>query len=351
MVAQPAHLPDEEGFSWLAMPICRGPQVCSYSHCWTRGLSCQCWRATHDIISLLNCKWSFYAHEEIGNIRDANGGTLLYKLDTVIKFRRWWCLQGFGLEDATGLSLNGDLDVQSVLKRIFPLHILALHRRNTSRCHQSGKPLPYQTIQSRFSYASCQREPFCWANGCAEDMDVRCPHVLEHCGRFLLLWYILYTHSNVLLINFSCAVLWTWADFSFSMQHGRNEVDMEFKKEEEFFGDIVIVSFMDSYDLVVLKTVVICKYGLCAIGSTYVRNLLLDAIVLNIDCFPPLWTLSLSQVHVVSARYIMKFDDDNFVRVQLVIPEVKKIPCSKSPYIGNMNYHHTPMRDGKWAVT
>lgn len=30
------------------------------------------------------------------------------------------CLQGFGLEDATGLSLNGDLDVQSVFAGTLP---------------------------------------------------------------------------------------------------------------------------------------------------------------------------------------------------------------------------------------
>lgn len=35
----------------------------------------------------------------------------------------------------------------------------------------------------------------------------------------------------------------------------------EVKKEAEFFRDIVIVPYMDTYDLVVLKTVAICEYG------------------------------------------------------------------------------------------
>lgn len=35
----------------------------------------------------------------------------------------------------------------------------------------------------------------------------------------------------------------------------------ELKKEADYFGDIVIVPFLDSYDLVVLKTVAICEYG------------------------------------------------------------------------------------------
>ncbi|KAG8098632.1 hypothetical protein GUJ93_ZPchr0013g37538 [Zizania palustris] len=99
--------------------------------------------------------------------------------------------------------------------------------------------------------------------------------------------------------------------------NGRKEVNAELKKEAEFFGDIVIVPFIDSYDLVVLKTVAICEYG----------------------------------VHVVSSRYIMKCDDDNFVRLDSVMAEVKKIPRGKSLYMGNMNYHHKPLRNGKWAVT
>lgn len=44
-------------------------------------------------------------------------------------------------------------------------------------------------------------------------------------------------------------------------QNGRKEVNVELKKEAEFFGDIVIVPYMDNYDLVVLKTIAICEYG------------------------------------------------------------------------------------------
>nr|XP_040255486.1 hydroxyproline O-galactosyltransferase GALT6-like [Aegilops tauschii subsp. strangulata] len=38
-------------------------------------------------------------------------------------------------------------------------------------------------------------------------------------------------------------------------------VSEELKKEAEFFGDIVLVPFMDSYDLIVLKTIAIAEYG------------------------------------------------------------------------------------------
>ena len=46
------------------------------------------------------------------------------------------------------------------------------------------------------------------------------------------------------------------------------EVNVELKKEAEFFGDIVIVPYLDNYDLVVLKTVAICEYGVSSVIIT-----------------------------------------------------------------------------------
>ena len=40
------------------------------------------------------------------------------------------------------------------------------------------------------------------------------------------------------------------------------------KKEAEYFGDIVILPFMDRYELVVLKTIAICEYGVRSICFT-----------------------------------------------------------------------------------
>ena len=45
---------------------------------------------------------------------------------------------------------------------------------------------------------------------------------------------------------------------------------MELMKEAEFFGDIVMVPFMDSYDLVVLKTLAICEYGVSLVSSSLI---------------------------------------------------------------------------------
>lgn len=53
----------------------------------------------------------------------------------------------------------------------------------------------------------------------------------------------------------------------------------------------------------------------------------------------------------MSAKYVMKCDDDTFVRLDAVMDEVKKVPEGKSLYIGNINYYHKPLRYGKWAVT
>lgn len=46
-----------------------------------------------------------------------------------------------------------------------------------------------------------------------------------------------------------------------SWQHGRKQVNVELIREAEYFGDIVMVPYMDNYDLVVLKTIAICEYG------------------------------------------------------------------------------------------
>ena len=58
-------------------------------------------------------------------------------------------------------------------------------------------------------------------------------------------------------------------------QHARKEVNVELKKEAEFFGDIVIVPYMDNYDLVVLKTVAISEYGVSSGMLLKLENLML----------------------------------------------------------------------------
>ncbi|XP_060196198.1 hydroxyproline O-galactosyltransferase GALT6-like [Lycium barbarum] len=196
---------------------------------------------------------------------------------------------GFALEDATGLSLNGDVDVDSVFAASLP----------TS--HPSFSPQRHLDMSNRWRAPPLLDQPvdlfigvLSAGNHFAERMAIRRSWMQHQ----------LIKSSNV-VARFFVAL------------HARKDINVELKKEAEFFGDIVIVPFMDNYDLVVLKTVAICEYG----------------------------------VHVAFAKNIMKCDDDTFVRVDAVIKEINKIPENRSLYVGNINYYHKPLRNGKWAVT
>ena len=57
------------------------------------------------------------------------------------------------------------------------------------------------------------------------------------------------------------------------------------------------------------------------------------------------------QVRRLAAKYIMKCDDDNFVRIDAVLKEVNRLSRGQPLYIGNLNYFHKPLKVGKWAVT
>ncbi|XP_016453141.1 hydroxyproline O-galactosyltransferase GALT6-like [Nicotiana tabacum] len=196
---------------------------------------------------------------------------------------------GFALEDATGLWMNGDIDVDSVFAASLPAtHPNFAPQRHLDMSNRwKAPPLLDQPVDMFIGILSA-------GNHFAERMAIRRSWMQHQLIR----------SSNV-VARFFVAL------------HARKEVNVELKKEAEFFGDIVIVPYMDHYDLVVLKTVAICEYG----------------------------------VRVISAKNIMKCDDDTFVRVDAVIKEVNKIPENRSLYIGNINYHHKPLRSGKWAVT
>ncbi|KAF8390323.1 hypothetical protein HHK36_024848 [Tetracentron sinense] len=196
---------------------------------------------------------------------------------------------GFVLEDATGLFLNGDINVHSIFAASLPTsHPSFAPQRHLEKLSRwQAAPLPYGPVEVFIGILSA-------GNHFAERMAVR-KSWMQH---------KLIRSSNV-VARFFVAL------------HGRKEVNVELKKEAEFFGDIVIVPYLDNYDLVVLKTVAICEYG----------------------------------VRMVAAKYIMKCDDDTFVRLDVVINEVKKVSGDRSLYVGNINYYHKPLRYGKWAVT
>ncbi|KAK7317224.1 hypothetical protein RJT34_01267 [Clitoria ternatea] len=196
---------------------------------------------------------------------------------------------GFTLEDATGLSLGGDIDVHSVFAASLPSShpSFAPQRHLEFSSRWRALPLPDSGVELFIGVLSA-------GNHFAERMAVR-KSWMQH--RLI--------KSGIAVARFFVAL------------HARQEINVELKKEAEFFGDIVIVPYLDNYDLVVLKTVAICEYG----------------------------------VHRASAKYIMKGDDDTFVRVDAVINEARNVPDDTSFYIGNINYYHKPLRNGKWAVT
>lgn len=57
------------------------------------------------------------------------------------------------------------------------------------------------------------------------------------------------------------------------------------------------------------------------------------------------------QVHNLTTPYIMKCDDDTFIRVDVVLKEIKRVSQEKPLYMGNLNLLHRPLRHGKWAVS
>lgn len=196
---------------------------------------------------------------------------------------------GFALEDATGLFLNGDVDIHSIFAASLPTsHPSFAPQRHLEMLNKWKAPsLPDGPVELFIGILSA-------GNHFAERMAVRKSWMQHNLIK-----------SSKVVARFFVAL------------HPRKEVNIELKKEAEFFGDIVIVPYMDNYDLVVLKTVAICEYG----------------------------------IRTVSTQNIMKCDDDTFVRVDAVIKEAKKVRDGRSLYVGNINYYHKPLRYGKWAVT
>ncbi|GER54868.1 galactosyltransferase family protein, partial [Striga asiatica] len=141
---------------------------------------------------------------------------------------------GFTLEDATGLFINGDVDIHSIVAASLP----ASHPSTAPQKHLEFSPkwkapnLPTEPVELFIGILSA-------GNHFAERMAVRKSWMQYRTVQW----------ANVV------------ARFFVAM-HARKEVNMEVMKEAEYFGDIVIVPYMDNYDLVVLKTIAICEYGL-----------------------------------------------------------------------------------------
>ncbi|KAH0461562.1 hypothetical protein IEQ34_009137 [Dendrobium chrysotoxum] len=100
--------------------------------------------------------------------------------------------------------------------------------------------------------------------------------------------------------------------------HKNKQVNLELWKESQAYGDIQLMPFVDYYGLITLKTVAICVLG----------------------------------TKLLPAKYIMKTDDDAFVRIDEVISALKKNDPNGLLY-GLISFESSPHRDkdSKWYIS
>ncbi|KAF3338375.1 Beta-1,3-galactosyltransferase 15 [Carex littledalei] len=103
--------------------------------------------------------------------------------------------------------------------------------------------------------------------------------------------------------------------------HKNGVVNEELWNEAITYRDIQILPFVDYYELLISKTIAICIYR---IAAPYAR-----------------------QTGGVSARYVMKTDDDAFVRVDSILSALKNINITSGLLYGRINDEFGPDRNNK----
>ncbi|XP_028791601.1 hydroxyproline O-galactosyltransferase GALT3 isoform X2 [Neltuma alba] len=100
--------------------------------------------------------------------------------------------------------------------------------------------------------------------------------------------------------------------------HKNHIANVELWKEAQAFGDIQFLPFVDYYGLITFKTIAICILG----------------------------------TKIIPAKYIMKTDDDAFVRIDEVVSNLKRKPSDGLLY-GLISFKSSPHRDqdGKWYIS
>ncbi|XP_051128198.1 hydroxyproline O-galactosyltransferase GALT2-like isoform X2 [Andrographis paniculata] len=196
---------------------------------------------------------------------------------------------GFTLEDATGLVIKGDVDVRSVYATSLPAS------------HPSFSPQRVLEFSEKWKSFSAQLSDIRLFIGVLSATD----HFAERMAIRKTWMQSEPVKTSKVAVRFFVAL------------NSRKELNAILKKEAAYFGDIEILPFMDRYELVVLKTIAICDYGA---GN-------------------------------VSAAYIMKCDDDTFIRVDKILEDIEHLQPGGSLYLGNLNLWHRPLRNGKWAVS
>ncbi|EPS61313.1 hypothetical protein M569_13485, partial [Genlisea aurea] len=101
--------------------------------------------------------------------------------------------------------------------------------------------------------------------------------------------------------------------------HKNQMVNKELWREATIYRDVQLLPFVEYYSLLTLKTIAICISG----------------------------------SEIVSANYIMKTDDDSFVRIDGILNSLRKANASRGLFYGHMNFNSLPNRDptDKWYIT
>jgi hypothetical protein len=124
-------------------------------------------------------------------------------------------------------------------------------------------------------------------------------------------------------------------------------VNEELWNEAQTYGDIQVLPFVDYYSLITWKTLAICIYGVnTTITKLYFSSFcFLCFSVLNCDLF--------DQTSSLSAKYLMKTDDDAFVRVDEIQSTVKQLNVSHGLLYGRINSDSSPHRnpESKWYIS
>ncbi|KAK1415929.1 hypothetical protein QVD17_31717 [Tagetes erecta] len=101
--------------------------------------------------------------------------------------------------------------------------------------------------------------------------------------------------------------------------HKNRVVNEELWNEAKTYGDVQLMPFVDYYSLISWKTIAICIFG----------------------------------TEVISAKYVMKTDDDAFVRVDEVLASLKRVNVDHGLLYGLINSDSQPHRnpDSKWYIS
>jgi beta-1,3-galactosyltransferase len=126
-------------------------------------------------------------------------------------------------------------------------------------------------------------------------------------------------------------------------------VNEELWNEARTYGDIQLMPFVDYYSLILWKTIAICIYGVCI---CFVRRFLFNIVDFFLhSAFSDITILV--QTNVLSAKYVMKTDDDAFVRVDEILSSLHQVNISHGLLYGRVNSDSQPHRDpySKWYIT